>query len=51
MFDFDNISFSKIVPEENVRFLSCGTCESGALGYSFENSKKFYISTDLVEEK
>lgn len=50
MFDFDSITFSKIV-DGNTRFLSCGTCESGALGFSIEDKKKYYISVEHVDEK
>jgi len=42
MFDFDNMGFTNTV--EHIKFLSCGDCEVGPLGYHNLQTRKSYLA-------
>lgn len=48
--DFENITVKRPVVNQPFRYLTCGDCESGPLGitYDKDNNRIFYISHDRV---
>jgi len=49
MFDFDNMGFTNTV--EHIKFLSCGDCEVGPLGYHNLQTKKSYLALARISYK
>jgi len=52
MYDFENIGFTKVVDEKNLRYLTCADCERGVLGLQYlDDPTNIYLTTHRIKYK